>query len=102
MAKFKAFATFAIIALIATGLAFTALVTAKFAAVKLAACVLFAAAVGAKLGAVSELLAEPVNLINFTARMAQKFSFATFAGAANGFRDAKFEAPSDLGATLAQ
>lgn len=102
VSKFNSFSTFAIIALIATGLAFTALVAAKFAAVKLAACVLFAAAVSARLGAVSELLAEPVNLINFTARMAQKFSFATFAGAANGFRDAKFEAPSDLGATLAR
>jgi len=100
--KFKAFATFAIIALIATGLAFTALVAAKFAAVKLAACVLFAAAVSARLGAVSELLAEPANLINFTARMAQEFSLATFVRATSGFCNAKFKAPSDLGAVLSR
>ena len=102
LAKFKAFANFAITALIATDLAFTALVAIKFAAVKLAACILSAAAVSARLGATSKLLAKPVNFINFTACMAQEFSLATFAGAANGFRDAKFEAPSDLGATLAQ
>ncbi|WP_177388118.1 hypothetical protein [Campylobacteraceae bacterium] len=41
-------------------------------------------------------------MINFTARTAQEFSFATFAGAANGFCDAKFKAPSDLGAVLAR
>ena len=102
LAKFKAFANFVIIALIITGLTFTAFAATEFSAVKLAACVLFAGTASVKLGAVSEPLAEPVNLINFTARMAQKFSFATFAGAANGFRDAKFEAPSDLGAMLAQ
>ncbi|WP_367274730.1 hypothetical protein, partial [uncultured Campylobacter sp.] len=96
----KAFATFTIIALIAMDLAFTALIAAKFAAVKLAACVLSAAAVSARLGAVSKLLVEPVNLINFTACMAQEFSLATFAGAASGFRDAKFKAPIDLGAML--
>ena len=97
LAKFKAFANFAIIALIATDLAFTALVAIKFAA-----CVLFAAAVSARLGAVSKLLVEPANLINFTACMAQEFLIAVFAEAASRFRDVKFEAPSDLGATLAQ
>ena len=102
MAKFKAFATFAIIALIATDLAFTALVAAKFAAVKLKTCVLSAAAVSARLGAVSELLAEPANLINFTACMAQEFSLATFAGATSGFCNAKFKALIDLGAVLAR
>ena len=102
LAKFKAFATFAIIVLIATGLAFTALVAAKFAAVKLTACVLSAAAVSARLRAVSKPFAEPVNLINFTARMAQEFSLATFAGAASGFCDAKFKALIDLGAVLAR
>ena len=102
MAKFKAFATFAIIALITTGLAFTALVAIKFAAVKLAACVLFAAAVSARLGAVSEPLTEPINVINFTARTAQEFSLATIAGAASGFCNAKFKAPSDLGAVLSR
>ena len=71
MAKFKAFATFAIIALIATDLAFTALVATEFSAVKLAVCVLSATAVSVRLGAASELLAEPANLINFTARTAQ-------------------------------
>ena len=71
MAKFKAFATFAIIALIATDLAFTALVATEFSAVKLAVCVLSATAVSVRLGAASELLTEPANLINFTARTAQ-------------------------------
>ena len=102
VAKFKAFANFAIIALIATDLAFTALVAAKFAAIKLAACVPFAAAVSVRLGAASKLLAKPVNLINFTACMAQEFSLATFAGAASGFFDAKFKALSDLGAAFAR
>ena len=91
-----------IIALITTGLAFTALIAAKFAAVKLAACVLFAAAISAKLGAVSEPLTELVNLINFTARTAQEFLIAVFAEAASRFLDVKFEAPSDLGVILAR
>ncbi|WP_367275115.1 hypothetical protein [uncultured Campylobacter sp.] len=41
-------------------------------------------------------------MINFTACMAQEFSLATFVRATSGFCDAKFKAPSDLGAVLAR
>ena len=91
-----------IIALIAIELAFTALIAIKFAAVKLAVCVLSVVTVGVKLGVVSEPLTEPVNLINFTACMVQEFSLATFVRATSGFCDAKFKAPSDLGAVLSR